>query len=146
MDTSLSFIIANFHTELEPQVSVSQDMNSPAFKLYTTLWSNTQHILLWSDSTKIWSRKGSSGSCVDCTEVFLLLTHQKLYQIPEKNWYYFRNWGLGQLPPPWLCACFWSETWTLLEAKQLVRLSLHRYRVDLTTESKRRVLTWGPWT
>jgi len=31
LDRSFAFIIANFHTELKPQVNVSQDMNSLAF-------------------------------------------------------------------------------------------------------------------
>jgi len=36
LDTSLLFIVTNFHTELKPQVKFNHDMNSPAFTLYTT--------------------------------------------------------------------------------------------------------------
>jgi len=32
-NTTLYFIITNFHMELKPQVKVSNDMNSPACKL-----------------------------------------------------------------------------------------------------------------
>jgi len=33
LDTSLYFIITNLHTELEPQVNASHDMNSLAFTM-----------------------------------------------------------------------------------------------------------------
>jgi len=36
LDKSLYLIITNVHTELKPQAEVSNDMNSPAFALYTT--------------------------------------------------------------------------------------------------------------
>jgi len=35
LDTSSYFIIIRFHTELKPQLSISHDMNSPTFTLYT---------------------------------------------------------------------------------------------------------------
>jgi len=45
LDTSLYFIIANFHTKLNPQVNVSHDMNSPVFALYTTFdFNNGQFV------------------------------------------------------------------------------------------------------
>jgi len=41
LDTSLYFIITNFHTELKPQINVSHDMNSLAFTiLYTQQWAS----------------------------------------------------------------------------------------------------------
>jgi len=37
LDSSLYFIIANFHTELKPQVNDKKDKKSPEFTQYTTL-------------------------------------------------------------------------------------------------------------
>jgi len=55
--TSSYFIVTTSTRSIKPQVKVSHCRNSPEFTLYVWLiMGNWQNILLWSGSTKSWSR------------------------------------------------------------------------------------------
>ena len=98
IDTRLYFIITNFHRE---QTSVKRQPWYECSSIHTVenVWLN-MNTLLWSDSTKNWSRIGSLAVTLIFIEGFLWLIHQKLQQ-PENFCWNFRNWG-GNYPhcPP----------------------------------------------
>jgi len=78
----------------------------PCTQFIWLIMGNWWTILLWSGSTKGWSRAGSAILLI-CTKVFLWLTHQK-FDYPEIFWCNSWNWGgkLPSLPPPWQRAWF----------------------------------------
>ena len=70
----------------------------PCTQFVWLIVGNWWTILLWSGSTRGWSRAASAILLI-CTEVFLWLTHQKL-DYPENFWCNVRNWGgIAPLPP-----------------------------------------------
>ena len=75
----------------------------PCTRYVWLIVGNWWTILLWSGSTKGWSRAGSAILLI-CTEVFLWLTHQKL-DYPENFWCNFWNWGEAISPPGYAPMC-----------------------------------------
>ena len=72
LDTSLYFLIGNFHTELKLQVNVSHDMNCPASTQNTTLdwsWTNGKP----SCFDQVWLKSEVGWVSLVCTEVFFVL-------------------------------------------------------------------------
>ena len=97
----------------------------PCTQFVWLIVGNWWTILLWSGSTKGWSRAGSAILLI-CTEVFLWLTYQKL-DYPEIFWCNFRNWG-RQLPPP--CLRAWTKRYLQkTSSSKYWNINFNNYRI-----------------